>query len=90
MNAESVYQHYEVPPLIVNGQTIGHPGGPVQVEDFIACVRENREPFCNGEVALKAMAVTFAAEESVRRQQYVPVDTGQLSPSELMEIENKT
>jgi predicted dehydrogenase len=60
--------------LIVNGQTIGHPGGLLQVEDFINCIREHRQPFCNGHIALQAMAVSFAAETSIQRQAYVEMD----------------
>lgn len=66
-----------------SGKAINHPGGRLQVEDFIACVRENREPFCNGEVALRAMAISFAAEASVQKHQYVLVDGNESNPGNI-------
>jgi predicted dehydrogenase len=50
---------------------MGHPGGQSQVSEFIRCLQDKREPFCNGQVALKSMAVGFAAQTSLKRGNYV-------------------
>jgi len=60
--------------IVGRNQYMGHPGGQAQVVEFLDCVRERKDSFCNGDVALRSMAVSFAAEESVKIGCYVSVD----------------
>ena len=53
---------------------LGHPGGQVQVAEFLCCVRGGKGSFSDGDVALRSMAVSFAAERSVKVGGYVTVD----------------
>ena len=60
-------------PIVGKSEYMGHPGGHAQIGEFIECVRDGREPFCSGETSLNSMAVSFAAEESVKTGVYVSI-----------------
>ena len=45
-----------------------------ELEDFLACIRENRDPMNDGEASRRAVAVCLAAQESIKRQESVLIE----------------
>jgi predicted dehydrogenase len=39
----------------------------LELEDFVACVRTGREPFCNGEIGLRSAAAALLANEAMEK-----------------------
>ena len=52
----------------------GHTGGQTQRIDFIACIREGKQPFATGQVGRNALLVALAAEKSIVEERYVYLD----------------
>ena len=50
-----------------NSPAISHVNHQAQIEDFIAAIRENREPLVNGEEGMKALAIVLGIYDSSRR-----------------------
>ena len=57
-----------------NSPAISHVNHQAQIEDFIAAIRENRDPLVTGEEGTKALAIVLGIYESSRRGQ--PVEIG--------------
>lgn len=43
----------------------------MELEDFIACIRTGREPFCNGEIGLRSAAAALLANQAMEHQERI-------------------
>jgi len=52
---------------------LGHSGGALEVFEFISCVRENRQAFCDGKIGKESLYAALAAEMSIREKRVVQI-----------------
>ena len=56
-----------------NGGRVNHYAGDAILAEFIAAIREGREPECSGKDNLKSLAIVFAAIQSAEENRTVEI-----------------